>query len=81
MCVIFLVNCVLGLVLAPEEGSSMLLACCVLCSFDKSSMFYTCWYDVKLPDDDLKKSKLVGVLVNCMQKIFFLICAFVGVNY
>jgi hypothetical protein len=71
VCVIFLVKCVLGLVLSPEEGSSMLLTCSVLCSFDNSSMFYTCWFDVKLPEDDLKESKHVGVLVNCMQNIFF----------
>jgi len=55
VCVIVLVKCVLGLVLSPEEGSSMLLTCSVLCSFDNSSMFYTCWFDVKLPEDDLKK--------------------------
>jgi len=80
MCVLFLVNCVLGLVFSPEERNSILLTCSVLCSFDNSSMFYTCWF-AGLPDDDLKKSKRVGVLVHCMQNFFFLICAFVGVNY
>jgi hypothetical protein len=32
--------------------------------FNNSSMFYVCFFDVKLPEDDLKKTKHVGVLVS-----------------
>jgi len=49
--------------------------------FDNSSLFCVCLFDVRQPEDDLRRSKYVGILVDCMWKRVFNTCAFVCIKH
>jgi hypothetical protein len=49
--------------------------------FDNSFLFRVGLFDVRQPEDDLRRSKDVGMLVDCMWKCIFNTCAFVGIKY
>jgi len=45
--------------------------------FDNSSVFHICLFDVRRPEDDLTRSKHVGVSVDCIKvKVYILILVY-----
>ena len=41
-------------------------------TYDNSYVFYICLFDVRLPEDDLSRSKHIGILIDCILKSMFL---------
>jgi hypothetical protein len=39
---------------------------------------YVCWFGGRHPEDDPRRSKHFGILMDLRESVFFITCAFVG---